>query len=348
MTDQRLTDAQIRAAFEVRAAGSPSPELAERIAVETRRLRQQPRLTLLPGGLGSTTQRLLWAAVISATSLALVGGLLLAGSQNDDQTSVLPTGSPTATPSEVPEPTAAASEAPSPSPEATPSIEPTAPPPIVDPMLDIDRAAVTLVSELRVRSEPTVGESSARLEPLLPAGLQLLVIEESVAADGYAWYHVIPFDPSYPTGWVAAGSREGESWIAPDQTACPALPLDAASLASLKPSGGLACYGDMDIEVTGPVTCSEADIDYTIGGPSWMGSNSYCAFVLGDSQMQIHLDGVAAELSTSPVPQVVTGHFADPEANTCEWVVDPPVPPRTEITAACRTMFVVTAMESPG
>jgi hypothetical protein len=350
MTPQSITDAQIRAAFIARSTGTSSPDLAERIHSATRAARQQPRLVVLPGGLGIQPQRLLWAAAISATSLAVLGGLLLAGRQPDDQ-AVVPPPSPTVTPSDVPQPSSPPSESPAPpaSPEPTPSVEPTPTPVVVvDPALGVDKGAITLVGDLRVRSLPTVDDSSARLEPLLPAGVPLLVIEEPVVADGYAWYHVIPRAPGYPTGWVAARSRDGEAWIAADQPECPESPLDVTELSALGPYGGLVCFGNNEIEVTGSVTCDLADVDVTIVGPSWLHDNWTCSFVLDDSQVYFYpATDVPIGFPTIEQPTVVTGHFADPEASACVWGVDPPAPDPAEVIAACRADFVVTNMESP-
>ena len=342
MTPQPVTDSQIRAAFVARSIGSPSPELADQIASATRRVRQQSRLTLLPGGLGNNTQRLLWAAVISASSLALVGGLLLAGSQNDNQISVLPTETPSTTPP-PPSTDPSASPEPSLSPEPTPSVAPS-PSPSPVPSLAVDVPAVTLVGDLRVRSLPTVGASSERLEPLLPANARILIIEGPVAADGYNWYHVLPYDSTYPSGWVAGASRELEPWIAEDETACPELPLDATELAALVPYGGLACFGNQEIQLTGELECELADVDHTVGGPSWLHHDRYCTMDLGTSTMAINDGGMPVEYGPGRSNGVVTGHFADPESSTCEVAiedVDPPPDP-AEIIAGCRAMFVGT------
>jgi hypothetical protein len=346
MNEQTLTDTQIKAAFLARSEGSISHDLADRIQAETRRTRQASRLTVLPGGLAENPNvgRLLWAAAISATSLALVGGLLLAGRQPDDQAVIPPNPTPVATPSVAPAPSGNPSESPAPSEPAvpTPFFEPTPPPAVLDPGIGVDGGAVTLVGDLRVRSLPTVDESSQKLEPLLPAGVRLLVIDEPVEADGYAWYHVMPFDGSYPSGWVAAGSREGEPWIAADETSCPAPSLDAGTLSSLGVYGGLACFGGEDIKVNGTVTCDVADVDYTINGPSWMSAGYACSFILDDSQYSFYLDGIAVEIPTIQTPYEVTGHFADAQSSTCEWIVDPPAPDQAEVEAMCRAMFVAT------
>lgn len=226
MNDRTLTDTQITAAFIARSEGSVGQDLAERIRAETSRTRQASRLLVLTGGLSdnANAHRLLWAAAISATSLALVGGLFFAGRQPDEQTSVVPPPSPSQPVAGPPTPSADPSMSLLPSPSAEPTPAVTNPP--VDPTLDLELFAVTLVDQLRVRSQPTVAESSEKLEPLLPAGVRLFVIEESVAADGYAWYHVLPVEGGYPSGWLAAASRGGEPWIEAAPAECPSLPIE--------------------------------------------------------------------------------------------------------------------------
>jgi hypothetical protein len=351
MNERTLTDTQIKAAFVARSEGSISHDLADRIHAEATRTRQASRLVALTGGLGgnANTQRLLWAAAISATSLALVGGLLLAGRQPDDQTSVIPSSPPSpSAPAEVPSPTPDASEQPSPSSAPTPSVDPSGPPPVVDPELGVDDGAVTLVGDLRVRSLPTVGESSARLEPLLPAGMRLLVIDEPVEADGYVWYHVLPFSGTYPRGWVAAGSREGESWIGADATPCPEAPLGPSELTALGTFGGLACYGDQEIQLTGELECVLASVDRFIAGPSWLHDDRICTLDLGESVMEIQDSGMNVTYEPGRSNGTITGHFADPESSSCGDAaedVDPPSDP-VELVATCRAMFVGTDWES--
>jgi hypothetical protein len=356
MTDQILTDEQILAAFIARSEGSPSTDLADRIGGATRRTRQLPRLVVLPGGVTVKPERLLWAAAISATSLALVGGLLFAGRQPDDQTTVIPSQSPdpSTTPIAVVDPSATPPSAPSPTPpaapESTPSAEPSATPlesPAFDPAFNVDSGAVTLTGDLRVRSKPGTGSNSAKLEPLLPAGEQLLVIEAPVTADGYAWYHVMPSTSSYPDGWVAAGSRQGEAWLGPDRTPCPTAPLDRAELASLGIHDGLRCFGNESIQVTGLITCTAADVDFTILGPSWLRTDVRCEFdgEEGILPYTFYAD-TAIGLPTLGLRSVVTGHFSDPGASACEWAVDPPAPDPEEVMASCRTMFVATDVSS--
>jgi hypothetical protein len=345
MNDRTLTDTQITAAFIARSEGSVSQDLAERIRAETSRTRQASRLVVLTGGLSdnANAHRLLWAAAISATSLALVGGLFFAGRQPDEQTSVVPPPSPSQPVASPPTPSADPSTSPLPSPATEPTPAVTNPP--VDPTLDLESFAVTLVDQLRVRSQPTVAESSAKLEPLLPVGVRLFVIEESVAADGYAWYHVLPVDPGYPSGWVAAASRDGEPWIDAAPAECPSLPIEPLEMDSLGVYGGLACFGDNEIQLMGEVSCQAADVDLTIGGPSWLRSDQFCTFSGGDGTRQIQ-DGGAGLPGPGALNGIVTGHFADPQSSSCVWAIDPPAPDAAEITTTCRAMFVATDWKS--
>ena len=353
MNEQTLTDTQIKAAFLARSEGSISPDLADRIRAETSRTRQASRLTVLPGGLGDNPNigRLLLAAAISATSLALVGGLLLAGRQPDDQAVVPPSETPVATPSVAPEPSENPSELPAPSEPvepvpAEPTPAPTPTPANFDPypFINVDSAAITLVGDLRVRSRPTVDESSAKLEPLLPSGMRLLVIGAPVEADGYAWYPVMPFDSGYPNGWVAAGSRDGEAWIGADQPSCPEAPIDIDEFGALGLYGGLVCFGSEPIDVTGDIECSLGDVDNTIRGPSWITDDHVCFLNAEDGTPAFGINdgGMVIGYPMVEPAHAVTGHFGDPESASCFWDFDPPGPEPMFVQAMCRTMFVGT------
>ncbi len=83
--------------------------------------------------------------------------------------------------------------------------------------LEKDNFAIVDVADLRVRSQPGLGEGSIKYVPTLPARTTLLVVDGPTYADGYWWYQV-HFKPGLlengtTEGWVAAGTREGEPWI---------------------------------------------------------------------------------------------------------------------------------------
>ena len=89
----------------------------------------------------------------------------------------------------------------------------------------VDAVAATSVDGLRVRSQPRVAGDSLKLEPLLPLGAPVFVLDGPVSASGYSWYEVAPLGSrTLPQGWVAAGSRTGEPWLAPGTFVCPPVP----------------------------------------------------------------------------------------------------------------------------
>lgn len=76
-----------------------------------------------------------------------------------------------------------------------------------------DTVVEIVVTDLRVRTEPTVDDArSAKLEPLLGLGTRLRVVEGPVMADDYEWYRVEAIGWPH-RGWVAAADHDGEPWI---------------------------------------------------------------------------------------------------------------------------------------
>jgi hypothetical protein len=80
------------------------------------------------------------------------------------------------------------------------------------------------VDRLRVRSRPSVGDDSARYEPLLSQLDTLEVLDGPVAGSGYWWYRVRLADweelrlsdgrrDRIRTGWVAAADHDGSRWL---------------------------------------------------------------------------------------------------------------------------------------
>ena len=124
------------------------------------------------------------------------------------------------------------------------------------------RAAVTLVSGLRVRSQPRISDDSKLYEPLLSAGTQLYVLSGPVSASGYSWYEVVRLGSgTMRVGWVASAAREGEPWLSPRDFACPALPTDFRSLAALGLGVGLACFPRTNITVRARLVSCACEID---------------------------------------------------------------------------------------
>ena len=200
------------------------------------------------------------------------------------------------------------------------------------------------MDRLRVRSAPGVGATSVKLEPLLSKERLLFVIAGPVAADGYDWYQILAFEGIAPTGWVAAAARDGTPWLRPAKLSCPTPPLNAAAVLGLSSFGGLVCFGERTIELTGQVDCRLADVDRTIAGPTWMRSNRICELDLGGQTMEFFDGGIEGLGLPTHGPATVTGHFDDPEALACTSAVEPPAPDPDSIVANCRAMFVATEL----
>ena len=105
--------------------------------------------------------------------------------------------------------------------------------------------ADVIVTDLRVRTEPTVDDTkSAKLEPLLGRGTQLRILEGPVSADDYDWYRVEAIGWPH-RGWVAAADHDGVPWIRSQSavaTAAPTFsPAEAALIAGLRPDAAIGC-----------------------------------------------------------------------------------------------------------
>ena len=76
---------------------------------------------------------------------------------------------------------------------------------------------ITLVDNLRVRSEPRISDDSIKYEPLLPKGTTFEIVRGPVIASGYSWY-LVKLAPGalrdgITQGWLAEGDRDGTPWI---------------------------------------------------------------------------------------------------------------------------------------
>jgi hypothetical protein len=222
------------------------------------------------------------------------------------------------------------------------------------PVLEKDAIAITVEGGLRVRSAPGVGAASAMREPLLPADRRLFIVAGPVAADGYDWYQVQPFDRSLPFGWVAAASREDQPWIEAASESCPlASAIRASDLVRLTSLGALACFGTEGgingVTITGKVRCDGADVDRSIAGPDWLHSDRYCELDLGNgTTMEFH-DGGITGLGFSSVfyEAVIDGHFDDPQAADCRSGAEGSAPDPASVVLDCRTQLVVWQIEAP-
>ena len=241
-----------------------------------------------------------------------------------------------------------------------------APTPDVTATLGPDAVAEVVTSDLVVRSEPAISDTSTIYPNTLEAPMLLYVVDGPVAADGYDWYLVKPFHADYLPhgdelvigpliGWVAAASRDGEAWIEPASIDCPAPDLDGVR--RLSPTGRLACFGDQELELSGEFGgCVVSDPATT--SPAWLNHSGCFLFPPGYREgavvpdpggLMMRMDGNVGMPQDIRAPIVVTGHFDDSAAATCSQlpgasVIDPR-PPEL-VVLQCRTQFVVTGVAS--
>ena len=208
---------------------------------------------------------------------------------------------------------------------------------------------------LRVRSKPRVSDDSLKLEPLLPLGSQLYVLEGPVSASGYVWYEVVSLaSRNLPTGWVASADRDGEPWIAADGFDCPPVPTDVRSLAALPPGVGLACFPRVPITVEARLIWCNCDIDGSWYTPHWFFLASGSPNLLAEPGVTavpsdfsdwfvLNMDPTGEQPDVLPIGQIVevSGIFDHPAASSCT---------RTEMdgnpvsSPGCRLEFAVTRL----
>ncbi|HEX5823226.1 MAG TPA: hypothetical protein VFY18_02095 [Candidatus Limnocylindrales bacterium] len=208
---------------------------------------------------------------------------------------------------------------------------------------------------LRVRSEPRVSDDSHKLEPLLPLGSQLYVLQGPVSASGYSWYEVVPLTSrNLPSGWVASADRDGEPWIAPGEFDCPPVPTDFRSLAALPSGVGLACFPRVPIHIVARLIWCNCNMDGSWYTPHWFFLASGSPNLLLDDDVTtvppdvadwfvLNLDPTSEHPDVLPVDQMVelTGVFDHPAASSCT---------RTEMdgepvsSQGCRLEFAVTRL----
>ena len=205
---------------------------------------------------------------------------------------------------------------------------------------------------LRIRSRPRVSDDSRKLDPLLPLGTELFVLDGPVSASGYDWYEVAPLAwPTLPSGWVASASRDGDPWIAVDDFDCPPQPTDVRSLTALPPAVGLACFPRKPITVKARLIGCNCDIDGGWLVPEWFHFRVSDNLLVGPGVTRVpsdsndwfglSLDPAGEHPDMLPVGEIVevTGMFDHPAAAHCTLheLDEDPVP-----SGDCRLVFAVT------
>jgi hypothetical protein len=216
--------------------------------------------------------------------------------------------------------------------------------------------ARVITTDLVVRSAPGTGDASEIYPQRLAVPTLLFILDGPVAADGYDWYQVAPFEeffsdtpPEWPRpGWVAAASREGEPWIAPWAGDCPDPTLDAMHGRPYVLL--LACFSDQTLTVKGTFTgCFVSDP--TVVSPVWL-AHTGCALVpfgwepegVFSGGLVFRFNGDVGVPQRAGVAIRVVGHFDDAAARTCREETQPgdeATPPELVILG-CRAQFVVT------
>jgi hypothetical protein len=221
----------------------------------------------------------------------------------------------------------------------------------------VDHVAVTVVPGLRVRSEPRVSDDSVKLDPVLPIGTPLYVLDGPVSASGYMWYEVAPLSSSkLPMGWVAKADRSSEPWLAGSHFSCPQVPTDFRSLAALPPGVGLACYPHVPITVSARLIGCDCDVDSGSLTPGWFSLGTGGPEMLVEPRMTrpprdvrdwfwLSLDPAGQHPKVLPMGEVVevTGIFDHPAAATCTYTELEGKPAPSQL---CRLAFAVTRLVS--
>lgn len=306
-------------------------------------------------------------AVLIALSLTLSacagGAPLSSGAPSESSATASPPPSPAEPSTSAPSATASA-------PAASPTARATRSPAASSDPIGVDSIARVVTSDLRMRSKPGVSDDSKLLEPLLQSGRDVFVMAGPVPASGYDWYQVTPLPQvgrieDWKLGWVAA-SKDGEPWLAGGGFHCPAPPDEPGPLLAIQPLVGLACFGDQDLMLAARLVRPEATCGVEIGWtivPEWLGSTCmHPTFLLANLEgTDVVVDAIIepgldiSDLEPGPEPEFwldveVTGRFDHPAARTCRGVAqDTPVPITAEaVVLACRTQFVITAIEKTG
>jgi hypothetical protein len=231
--------------------------------------------------------------------------------------------------------------------------------------------AEVIVDELIARSAPGTG-SDSEIHPGTISEGAYLWLHRSVSASGYDWYQVVArshplleADPTVWDAWVAAGSRDGEPWIAPVTLECPDDPtLDA--VARMPGAARVGCFGSASIRLEGWVHPRWGSGGCDTAEPGWL-TCPFAKLILvsaeppgaalqqpggapgwetGASRLALAFPPGMTRPTTSTGQAVVAiGHFDDPAAEECGYPEDGSFPvlivPDPDSVQACRGYFVL-------
>jgi hypothetical protein len=201
-----------------------------------------------------------------------------------------------------------------------------------------------------------VADPTTILRARLAGTDRVLIVDGPRASDGYEWFQVKPIRPDglreRPFGWLAAGSREGQPWIAAEDLLCPDS-SDIGGILRLAPEERLACYGGRTIQFrASDYGCGSADGQPITFEPEWLKGSSGCGFggaQPGGDWLMLRFPPGASQGFGPGLTYDVIGHFDDPAAATCKGSSNDPdiaAPSNAEAVVECRTEFVVESLGS--
>jgi hypothetical protein len=214
---------------------------------------------------------------------------------------------------------------------------------------------VTALRELRGFIDPATEKQPAEYQQLLRPGDRLHVVDGPVAAHGRNYWQLAGRWPAayMPLGWYPATTQDGQA-LEPFVPSCPPgdEPISGGDLTIVAGSEGLACFGNIELTVSGELRCFRATADGGAGGAPWMDSTRFCKIndvlwvygeaVVGLLEEPTYLDSITGTYE-------VAGHFDDLAAQGCRWMPigvslnAPGGPPDPGAVMTCRQDLVVTS-----
>lgn len=244
--------------------------------------------------------------------------------------------SPSATPA-----ASASSPTPKPTPTAVPSPTPAE-------GLAVDHFAEVVTTDLVVRSAPGTDADSEIFGTI--ATTPVYVLDGPEAANGYEWWLITPVQAGVldipPSGWVAAGGKDGELWLGPGSVACDESP-QTDELLLVSAAQWVGCYSGIELTLDAYLDGCAApaggawEHGCTVRSPAYdPRSPDDCAADCYTPGIIVHLPTLSARMDG---PIRLSGHFDDPAAQQCGGQGDGPL--KRLHVFSCRVHFVATSYE---
>jgi len=179
----------------------------------------------------------------------------------------------------------------------------------------------------------------------LSAGEKVFLVNQ-MRVKGDSYWQVIrgPDGTTGPVGWIPQ-LVSGELTLDPYRPDCPTtFPLGAADLDALGGLETVACFGNLELTLTGTVTCQRDELQDPVAGASFLDEHRHCSL---DGALPLVGRNVTGLLdSPTPVESVdgrflIRGHFDDAESHGCVVAGSSSALPDPGPVMTCRQMFVV-------